>query len=139
MKKTLEYLSSLQDVDKKLVFLEYSKGDLPKTVKKLKEDIDNIKSLIGNTEETLEGIGEEGVAHIADGGRKEDQAVGIVDTADVDRVLVVVDSITLDSGGHGSEVREDAPCFRARLRFEEVRYGDGRQDRDNRDDDQEFD
>ncbi|MFC1556426.1 zinc ribbon domain-containing protein [candidate division KSB1 bacterium] len=38
LKETLEYLSALQDVDKQLFYLESSKGDLPKTVDRLKEE-----------------------------------------------------------------------------------------------------
>ncbi|MFC1556333.1 zinc ribbon domain-containing protein, partial [candidate division KSB1 bacterium] len=39
MKQTLEFLAVLQDVDKKLFYLESTKGDLPKTVERLKEEL----------------------------------------------------------------------------------------------------
>ncbi|MFC1564629.1 zinc ribbon domain-containing protein [candidate division KSB1 bacterium] len=46
-------------MDKKLLHLELSKGDLPKTVKKLKEDIENITAMVKNSEEAIEEIEQE--------------------------------------------------------------------------------
>ncbi len=53
LKETLSYLASLQETDKKLFYLEYSRGDLPKTVKKLKEDIENVINLLAKTKDEI--------------------------------------------------------------------------------------
>jgi len=52
MKETLEYLTSLQGVDKKLFYLEFSKGDLPKAINRL-------KGLIAKLETRIESTGKE--------------------------------------------------------------------------------
>lgn len=46
VKETLQFMALLQEVDKKLFYLEFSKGDLPKTVTKLKGAIEKFKKQI---------------------------------------------------------------------------------------------
>lgn len=46
IKETLQYMTLLQEVDKKLFYLEFSKGDLPKTVARLKGALEKFKQQI---------------------------------------------------------------------------------------------
>ena len=61
-KETLEYLILLQQVDKKLFYLDFSKGDLPKTVARLKESINNSKKQIENVKKEYELIEKERIS-----------------------------------------------------------------------------
>ena len=54
MKETLGFLASLQEVDKKLFYLEFSKGDLPKTVARLKESLDKLLKQIETLKKSIE-------------------------------------------------------------------------------------
>ncbi|KPK94448.1 hypothetical protein AMJ80_05465 [bacterium SM23_31] len=62
MKEILEYLASLQEVDKKLFYLEFSKGDLPKTVSRLKSSISKLETQIKNTLKEIEKIERERIS-----------------------------------------------------------------------------
>lgn len=62
MKETLEYLASLQEVDKKLFYLEFSKGDLPKTVSRLKSSIERVKQQIKDLKNEMESSEKESVS-----------------------------------------------------------------------------
>lgn len=62
MKETLEYLASLQEVDKKLFYLEFSKGDLPKTVSRLKSSIARVKRQIGDLKNEMVSSEKESVS-----------------------------------------------------------------------------
>ena len=59
MKETIEYLASLQGVDKKLFYLEFSKGDLPKTVARLKGSIEKLVKQIGDTKNEIKKVEKE--------------------------------------------------------------------------------
>jgi len=54
MKEMLEFLASLQEVDKKLFYLEFSKGDLPKNVARLKESLEKLIRQIESLKKTTE-------------------------------------------------------------------------------------
>jgi len=54
LKETLEYLAALQEVDKQLFYLEFSKGDLPKMVAKLKENLIKLEESIATAEKEIE-------------------------------------------------------------------------------------
>jgi len=62
MKETIEYLASLQKVDKKLFYLEFSKGDLPKAVTRLKGSIAKLETQIENTKKEIEKIERERIS-----------------------------------------------------------------------------
>lgn len=62
MKQTLEYLASLQEVDKKLFYLEFSRGDLPKTVSRLKSSIERVKQQIKDLKNEMESSEKESVS-----------------------------------------------------------------------------
>ena len=56
VKESLEFLISLQGVDKKLFYLEFSKGDLPSAVANLKESIKEIENTISSTKSAVTTI-----------------------------------------------------------------------------------
>ena len=59
VKESLEFLIALQVVDKKLFYLEFSKGDLPITVAGLKKSIKKIEKKIESTKTAVEEIEKE--------------------------------------------------------------------------------
>ncbi len=61
LKETLELLAALQDVDKKMFYLELSKGDLPKLVTHLKNSILAVENQIDTIRNTIKEAGKERV------------------------------------------------------------------------------
>jgi predicted nucleic acid-binding Zn-ribbon protein len=59
LKKELEFLASLQSVDKQLNYLELSKGDLPKTVSSLKSSLKELERTITESKTEIEKIDQE--------------------------------------------------------------------------------
>ncbi len=62
VKESLEFLIALQVVDKKLFYLEFSKGDLPITVAGLKKSIKKIENKIESTKTAVEEIEKERIS-----------------------------------------------------------------------------
>ncbi len=62
VKESLEFLIALQVVDKKLFYLEFSKGDLPITVAGLKKSIKKIEKKIESTKTAVEEIEKERIS-----------------------------------------------------------------------------
>jgi len=62
VKESLEFLITLQGVDKKLFYLEFSKGDLPRTVAGLKDSIKEIENNIASTKAAVKEIEKEQVS-----------------------------------------------------------------------------